>query len=208
MKNKLLILSLFSFLLIHSQEKNKVAFGIKLGPNLSKFSSNTFVDFQYKLGFFAGGYLNLELSEKIKLQPELLYINKGTTLFIEEIEITEPESEPRIEEFKTNINENSISIPIIIQYYATDKLYFETGPQLGYIISRNEKIKENPFGDLVDFVDITDSFEDDIDFSLGFGTGYELIKNLRLNIRYFFSLIERDNAIKDSGFYFGADLKL
>ena len=81
--------------------------------------------------------------DKIKIQPELIFAIQGTSVLIKDVEVTSPnEFFTTITDYKSNINESTITVPVILQYLFNDKFYMEGGPQFGYIIDRNEKIKQ------------------------------------------------------------------
>lgn len=76
MQKLLAVLFLFLFLnlsAVYGQNKS-ANFGIKAGVNYGKYSPNKNpIDYKYKFGFYAGGFFNISLEEKLEFQPELLY---------------------------------------------------------------------------------------------------------------------------------------
>jgi hypothetical protein len=80
-KHILIILILLVSISVNAQNP-KMKFGIKSGINLSKYTPEMYVgnsrlaDYQGKVGFYIGGYTNIEISDKFKIQPELLFSNQ------------------------------------------------------------------------------------------------------------------------------------
>ena len=211
----MIILILLVSISINAQT-SKMKFGIKSGINLSKYTPELYVgnsrlaDYQGKIGFYIGGYTNIEISEKFKIQPEILFSSQGTKRVFENISFTDSNGiligTGDIEE---KIRESVISMPIILQYFINNKFNLEGGIQLGYIIDRKQKTSKNPFDEFLENNSQNNNTNYD-KFDLGFnvGLGYEIFENLRINTRYFLGLIERDNSIKPSVFSLGIEYEL
>ncbi|PIE77960.1 MAG: hypothetical protein CSA15_10300 [Candidatus Delongbacteria bacterium] len=210
----ILILSLIS-ISINSQS-SKIKFGLKSGINLSKYTPEQYAgnlklaNYQRKVGFYIGGFTNIKVSEKIKIQPELLFFTQGTKQVFENITLMDSDGiylgAGDIEE---KISESVISLPVVLQYFIINKFNLEGGIQLGYIINRKEKIIKNPFNHSLDSINKNNQINyDKFDLGINIGLGYNLIENLRVNIRYFLGLIERDNLIKPSVFSLGIEYEL
>jgi hypothetical protein len=141
MRNTTLLFGFLTFLItlnINGQNSS-TEFGIKAGANYAQYTpdfkvgGNDFVDYKRKLGFYAGGFINIEISNKIKVQPELIFAIQGTTVLIKDVEVSDRFT-TIVSDYKSNINESTISVPVIFQYLFNDKFYMEGGPQFGYII--------------------------------------------------------------------------
>jgi hypothetical protein len=198
MKKIALLLMLLISTYVCAQNSN-TTFGIKSGINLSKYSPEIFVggqrlaDYQFNLGFYVGGFSNIEISEKVKIQPELLLYTQGTKI-----------SDSR---FEMNITEYVISLPVTLQYFISEKINLEGGLQLGFIVDRKDKIIEDPFSN-INQEEITPTDFDKFDFGINIGVGYNLSESLRLNSRYFIGILERDDIIKSRVLSFGLEYKL
>mgnify|MGYP006118837825 CR=1 FL=1 len=214
-KNILIILILLVSISINAQT-SKMKFGIKSGINMSKYTPELYVgnsrlaDYQGKLGFYIGGYTNIEISEKFKIQPEILFSSQGTKRVFEDISLTDSNGiligTGDIEE---KISESVISIPITLQYFINNKFNLEGGIQLGYIINRKQETTKNPFdGFLGNNSQNNNTNYDKFDLGFNVGLGYEIFENMRINTRYFLGLIERDNSIKPSVFSLGIEYEI
>lgn len=198
---------------LNAQYYSKSHFGFKAGVNYSRFMPyelmKAYEDFGYvrKVGFYAGALFNFELTENVKIQPELLFALQGSGFKNENIELYDSDGFLITRgDYKSNINEPTVVVPILIQFYANDALYFEGGPQFTYIINTSEKIKEMPAEEFGDGSQnsVFNNF-DKFDFGASIGLGYRFSDNLILNGRYFFSLINRNENIKSSIFNLGIE---
>lgn len=210
MKRKLLII--IGILLVTNLEINaQNEYGIKAGPNISKYTGDLLFndEYNYRFGFYVGGFINFNINEKFKIQSELLFAQQGTDLIIKDIEIREfPDQPPIIGDSKTKIVESTLLIPVLAQFYVNENIYIEAGPQFGYIINRDEEITESPIDD-PSFNNVADFDYDKFDFGFSLGTGYELNDTVTINLRYYFGLIGRDFAdYKSSVFNLGIEYRL
>jgi len=91
-------------------------FGLKAGLNYSSISGD---DYSYKPGFHAGIFLLINLSENIKLAPEVLYSAQGAKFSSGQVDY------------------NYINIPVLVNIYETKIIFLQLGAQLGIITSAN-----------------------------------------------------------------------
>ena len=189
------ILFLFSFATSFGQEKNS-NLGIKAGANYGKYTPNkNAIDYDYQLGFYVGAFYRIQMEGKWRFQPELLFALQGSKITTKGNPLTDfngntlPNSGTF--DFEYKIYELTISIPLPLKLYVSNKFYIESGPQFGFIVDRN--ITTSQF--LLDGND--NSFvkqgDDNFDFGICLGTGYDISKSLSLNIRAFSGLIKRDD---------------
>jgi hypothetical protein len=208
------VLAIFSFSINAHSQSSDIGFGLKTGANYSKFSADSDSDgseldfYKRKVGFYLGGFLNVDLSNKFQFQPELLFALEGTS-FEREVETTDSgfESNPTVSDFESDINDYSIAAPLVIRYLITETLFLEAGPQLAYVLDRKEKIKKSPFEQSGDPQPAEYDY-DRFDLGLTLGAGYRISESLTLNGRYIHSLLERENNIKSSIFNLGIEYKL
>ncbi|WP_417237142.1 porin family protein [Bizionia paragorgiae] len=205
----LLLILIFSFSTSFGQDK-KSNFGLKGGANYGKYTPNqNAIDYNYQFGFYVGGFFKTEITSEMKFQPELLFALQGSKIHTKDNPLTDfngntlPNSSTF--DFEYEIYELTISIPLPIKLYLSEAFYMESGPQFGFIIDRN--MTSSQF--LLDGND--NSFvkegDDNFDFGVCLGTGYEVSKSLSLNVRAFTGLIKRDD-IKSFVFNFGMEYNL
>ena len=121
----------------------------------------------YYIGFNSGIYARYNLDSNIAIQPELVFSQQ-------KFKRTSP---------KETITNNYLKLPIMLQCRLIDRLFFEVGPQLGFLVKetnykldKSTSIKANKF-----------------DLSLAVGARYDVgqyfeIPNLDLTVRYDFGL--------------------
>lgn len=211
MKKKLSVIILF-LITIHtySQEEN-ANYGIKGGANYGKFiSDENASDYQYQAGFYAGFFYNFKLEEKWRFQPELLFALQGSKIISKENEITDVNGNrlPNTStfDFEYGFYELTLSIPLAIKLYVSENLYFEAGPQMGLIIDRKVTSSQS----LLDGSD--NSFIKDgngnFDFGVLIGTGYDISKDVSINLRVYNGLINRNDNVKPLVFNLGIEYNL
>jgi len=212
MKKTTLLIGLFALLINFNalSQNTQIEYGLKTGVNFSKYSGNLVVGkYEFKAGFYAGGFVNFGITEKLKIQPEVLFSTQGSSLYLGEIEVIEDVTEPPVfGNFKTKTTELTIAVPIVAQFYVSDGFYLEVGPQIGLILDRDEKVTESPTDDPA-FNNIPDIDHDTFDLGLTTGLGYELNEKITLNSRAFFGLIDRDLfEVKSFILHFGIEFNL
>lgn len=211
---KLLILI---FLLIqlsnfYGQDKSS-NFGLKAGINYGKYTPNkNSIDYKYKFGFYAGGFFNISLKEKLEFQPEVLFALQGSQINIGSLSIPSfdyegnPLPNSNTYEFSYEVNELTISMPMAIKVFLSKNFYLESGPQFGIIVDRSLNTSQQ----LLDGED--DSFViregDSFDFGVILGFGQKLSESLSLNLRSYSGLLKRDDDIKSFVFNLGIEYSL
>lgn len=203
MQKLLIILFLFLNLsTFYGQDKN-TNFGIKAGLNYANYTANKQpVDYQYKFGFYAGGFFNISLEKKLEFQPELIFALQGSRVLFEGLYIPNF----NISGFEYEVNEFTIAIPLVIKAFLFKKFYLEGGPQFGFIVDRTL----NTSLQLIDGEDESFVVRDGdlFDFGISLGFGQQLSERLSINIRSFSGLIKRDNGIKSFVFNLGIEYNL
>ena len=164
-------IAVLSFGLANAQE---VTYGVKAGLNVAGLNFSEGDNPDSKIGFNVGGFVEIGISEKFSVQPELLFSAQGATQKIENTDL--------------NWNLNYINIPILAKYYVAEGFAIEAGPQIGILASTNIK------GD-GESIDVKDQLET-IDFAFAAGFSYKFTENFFANARYNFGLT---NILKDCG---------
>jgi hypothetical protein len=170
-----------------SAQEKKISFGLKTGLNLSIFSASINSEAAWRPGFHIGGYLKTPLSEKISFRPELYYSSQG-----QKDEYYQPPNGPTIGE--TTTKTNYLNLPLLLEF--GNKLSFQAGPQLGFLLSANESgtIQNEPIDeDLKSIMKGTD-------VSLVLGTGIQAGPNVNLGLRLNLGLTEVFDGSGSNGF--------
>jgi len=175
MKKALFLISFcFSFTLSYSQVK----FGVKSGINFTKIADKE-IEYDFKVsGIYIGGFANIPFAEKFAFQPELLYSMQGAKS--DKYEITELDGGSVVitEYAKIEHKLDYINLPLMIRYNVINNLFFEFGPQLGFVVKNEVELKSATFGN--------QKFEpnSNLDFGIVIGAEYEFYKGLGVTIRY------------------------
>jgi hypothetical protein len=154
MKKSILVLLvlLLPLVVIHAQPG--IGIGIKAGANFADQAIED-VDVTTVTDFHVGAYLNLNLSEKFGITPEILYTANGT----------------KWEDVKVDLD--YFAIPIMLRFKPIELLSLEAGPQFSFLT------KANVDGE----GDIKDQMKNN-DFGLAFGAGLHLPLGFNAGARY------------------------
>ena len=167
----------------------QVQYGLKAGANFYTFGGDEVEneDLNSKFGLHIGGLVNFSVSEKFKVQPELVFSIQGS----KQTDGTD----------ELNWNFNYLNIPIMAQFYVSNVFFLETGPQIGFNLKA--EIKDEESGTTFDLDDEIKS----TDISWGLGAGYKTASGFGFGARYNLGLSsiaeESDVDIKNRGFQVG-----
>lgn len=158
-----------------------IKYGAKVGLNVATLNGDV-EDAKSLIGAHLGGFVEIKINEKFAFQPELLYSMQGAK---SEYSESEPDYSYNAEEkYKLGY----LNLPLMAKYFATEKLFIEAGPQIGFLMSAKYEFEETET-----FMGETDSFSGDadvkdnlksIDFGFNFGLGYEFTENVFASARY------------------------
>jgi len=157
---KLFFLTAFAFLTFISINAQDFAFGVKGGVNVASVGGNTYAgitglsSFSSKISFHVGAVVEIPISEKLAVQPELLYSSQGTKW--------------PVNSSGSNLKLDYVNLPIMVKYYIIEGLSAEAGPLAGFLLSTNSN-KE-------DF--------NSLDIAVGIGASYKIGDNLFVGLRY------------------------
>jgi len=143
-----------------------VRIGAKLGANMNKVTGKSFKE-AYDLSYHAGGFLEIDFSKKLGIQPEV-YFNQATTTRSTQFS-TIYSANPNA---NTNIKLNYLSIPILLRYNIGNILTLNAGPQFSILMSNDKTLLQNG----------SNAFKNG-DFSMAAGAQLNL-KMLRIYGRY------------------------
>lgn len=204
---KKIVLSAFAILTIGLVNAQDLKFGAKAGVNLATLSGDaTNEDATMKVGFHAGGLMEVKFTDKLALQPELLFSLQGT-----KIDGRIDYGAGEYDEYSDKLNLAYINIPVMLKFYPIKSFFLEAGPQVGFLVGgkRNREFTE-VYNDGNTNITNTQSSETDvkdlyksIDFGFNVGLGYDFTENIFINARYNIGLSNISDVPSTFGFFPG-----
>lgn len=184
-------LILFSISTIFAQDDSKeLQLGIKGGVNLAKIVGDDIGDLKSRTSFNVGLLAEIPISERISIQPEVLYSGQGFD--IKEID------QDNIFDTDENIEYqlDYIQVPLLLKIYLVEGLSIEAGPQFGFKIKEKIDFKTNSDGGGIE-IDPKDSYVKDFSTDIALGAAYKFDNGFFINGRYNYGLttIFKENTI-------------
>jgi hypothetical protein len=169
MKKLILSLGLLAGVSVAAQAQS-ATFGVKAGASLTNFTGKGVgSDVKNVFGFNGGLIANFGVNDAFSIQPEVLYSMKGAKTSYS-ISGTSVDDKVRL---------HYIDVPVLARIKAGG-LFFELGPQVGFLLSANEKMEANGQSQSQD---IKSSLKT-VDFGYAGGLGYQLDNGPGIGIRY------------------------
>ncbi|WP_420401548.1 porin family protein [Flagellimonas sp.] len=157
---KLILFSMTLILPLLTLQAQDVQFGAKAGPNFAILQPDL-NDPTTRTALHLGAVAEVSISEKLSIQPELLFSAQGTKDESDDDEI---------------VRLDYLTLPILAKFYVAENLSIEAGPQIGILLKA--EVEDN--GETTDLKDITKS----TDLGIAFGMGYKLDNGLNFGARY------------------------
>lgn len=164
MKKIILLISIA--LLTITSINAQASFGIKAGVNFASILNENISGVKGRTSFNVGFVTEIETSYSTAVQIELLYSGQG---FKYKGGFIENENVPK-ETYKLDY----LNIPIVFKYYFKEGFSFETGPQVGFLLSAKTSDTD---------INVSKAFTDaSFDWLIGFG--YKFENGFNVNARY------------------------
>ncbi len=180
------------------QAQDEVSFGVKGGVNFAKLQGDDVEDADGRTGFHLGAIVEIPVSEKFSVQPEVMYSQQGLQ--------SEFEDENTTSESKLKLD--YINVPVLAKFYVAEGFSIEAGPQFGFLAKAEQEFQSTTTsGGVTVESEGTEDIEDSIagfDMGAAFGAGYELNSGLFFQARYIIGLSNVDDS--DEGGLFEDDL--
>jgi hypothetical protein len=113
--------------------------GGKLGTTVSKINGVAF-DEKFQYGFHAGGFVQLKLSKKLTLQPELMFNQVNTSVDSNFHTIYTSLGSAN---YLRNIQLKYLSIPLVANYNLGKAVALQGGVQYGKLLSSSQSLVQN-----------------------------------------------------------------
>lgn len=114
-----------------------ISFGPKVGANITGISGLQFKN-GYEFGYHIGGFAEIMLSEKIGIQPEVLW---SQTALTPSSSVSDIVSTPFSQ--LTKVKLNYITIPLLLNFRPTKFITFQVGPQYGILQDKKNSVATN-----------------------------------------------------------------
>lgn len=169
---------------------SQISIGLKAGLNLADVTGDDVEDLGLRPSFLAGAYLGVDVSEKFRIQPELLFVSAGSK--------GDGFDEDLIEDYDETLKLNYISVPVMFMYKVTSFLNIQVGPQISILASAKTVRDYEDSGEVE--TDIKDSLKG-ADFGVNAGLGLDFGK-FNVSARYCIGLsdindFEGGNSVKN-----------
>ncbi len=155
--------------------------GVKAGLNLSSLNGND-DSTDLAAGFNVGTFINIPLSSKFSVQPEVLY----NGLFNASTKTSQVNNDIKIDKMEQNLH--YLSLPVFVQYNIIPRFFVEAGAQLSLLLHANYKytmelINNTNYYYQSESMNNTKDLRS-IDFGIGAGAGYYFTPSLGITARY------------------------
>jgi hypothetical protein len=151
----------------------QAVFGLKGGANLASIGGDA-SGIEAKLGFHVGMFGLIKTTEKFAVQPELVFSRQGAQLAANS---------------EIKIHYDYVNLPVMMNFYASEKFFLQAGPQIGILVGAKAKYKG-------DSEDLKDQLKG-VDLGLGLGAGVETEKML-IGLRYNLGLTSTSKSSEGS----------
>lgn len=110
-------------------------FGAKAGANLGQISGQSF-NSGFNLGYHLGGFIELDLSKTLGIQPEVFFSQTNTHLANNSSQVLNVST-------GDSISLNYLSIPVLLRISAGKALTIVVGPQYSILLNNNSTLLQN-----------------------------------------------------------------
>ncbi|MBZ0328376.1 MAG: PorT family protein [Altibacter sp.] len=174
---KLLLLFAFIGIGLTTINAQDISFGVKAGPNIANLTGYDVYSVSGRISYHLGAVVNVEFSDIIALQPELVYSSQGYKAEDSGIDV------------KGVLD--YVNIPIMVDFTLTEGFSLQGGPQVGINVSAKEKED----GESVDIENV-----ETLDLAVAGGIQYKLPVGLFFQARYTAGILKvvKDVDVKNS----------
>ena len=183
-------------------------FGIKSGLNYSSVVGDLTDGVKFRLSGHAGVFLEMDFSYKFALQPELLYSSQGFQ-FSSDLAQIDGSPTPGGNDFRTNVQLNYLTVPILGKFRLSEKLALDFGPQFGFLLNQVTKIKnldESDSSNAKSRNKISGDFQ--LDYGAAIGVSIRLNDQFSIAPRFYLGLRNRLNGLEGNIQNYNASIQL
>ncbi|WP_396636118.1 porin family protein [Maribacter sp. R77961] len=195
-KRAMIIIALFSFL-VYNGNAQETTFGLKGGLNYSSVVGDLTEGVKFRFSGHGGLFLEIAFSEKFQLQPELLYSSQGFQFSTDLASIQNGGGSTGEEnDFRTNVQLNYLTVPLLGKFALNDRYALEFGPQFGFLLNQVTKIKnldEQDGEDANQRSSVSGDFQ--LDYGVAVGLDVRLNNHFSLAPRFYIGIRNRLNGL-------------
>ncbi len=179
----------------HSQETR---FGIKAGLNYSSIIGDLTNGIKFRFSGHAGVFLEVELADRFSFQPELLYSSQGFQFSSDLSAIQNNGIIVDQNDFRTNVQFNYLTVPLLAKFSLKDRLAVEFGPQFGFLLNQITKIKNlDQIDDTIPANRTSTSGDFQLDYGVVAGLALKVSDAFSIEPRFYFGLRNRLNGLEN-----------
>jgi len=192
----MIIIALFSFL-VYNGNAQETTFGLKGGLNYSSVVGDLTEGVKFRFSGHGGLFLEIAFSEKFQLQPEILYSSQGFQFSTDLASIQNGGGSTGEEnDFRTNVQLNYITVPLLGKFALNERYALEFGPQFGFLLNQVTKIKnldEQNGADANQRSSVSGDFQ--LDYGVAVGLDMRLNNHFSLAPRFYIGIRNRLNGL-------------
>lgn len=184
---------LFLSAIVMAQETR---FGLQAGLNYSSIVGDLTEGIKFRFSGHGGIVMESEFSRKFALQTAVLYSSQGFQ-FSSDLQVLQNPGEPFDEnDFRTNVQLNYLTVPVLGKFALNDRLDVAFGPQFGFLLNQVSKIKNLDQRDnTIPENRMTASGNFQLDYGLVAGLGVHLTDTISIEPRFYIGLRNRLNGL-------------
>ena len=163
MKNITISFGVLLLILLSQNVIGQFTFASKFGVNIANVRNTSAYNYSILFHYNTGIIAKYDLLSKFLLTTEILLSNKGYSELI-------------IPNGTTTNKLTYLSVPILTEYKASKKVYFQLGPEINYLVAaqqKNDDLKKS----------IYEKYKK-LDIAIAGGLGFKLSKSIALETRY------------------------
>ena len=186
----LFFITLISFSL-NAQSLLTIRYGIKIGTNIASISAtqndgSSPIEKPGLIGFSGGFYIKIPVNNKLSINPELVYTQKGSS-FTFDYTYNYPINQRDEYVATSNINLSYVELNATISYKASDKIAMNIGPSFSYLIQVDSTFTEKLKSENSNALSIPPSSlyeSESLDIGLNIGLSYFITEKLLLEGKF------------------------
>lgn len=198
MTKNFVLLLLFSgfFLTSNAQETH---FGVKAGLNYSSVVGDLTNGIKFRFSGHAGVFIDIELADRFSFQPELLYSSQGFQFSSDLNAIQNNGDIIDQNDFRTNVQFNFLTVPLLAKFSLNDRLDVAFGPQFGFLLNQITKIKNlDQRDDTIPENRTSISGDFQLDYGVAVGLAWKLTDAMSIEPRFYLGLRNRLNGLENA----------